>query len=78
MSRSTLEERVANLELQLNALLADPKGAQHVKDWRRTRGAFPGDELIKQVFEEGRKIRRAARNKKQPSSRNGKRRQSHS
>jgi hypothetical protein len=35
------------------------------KDWRRTRGAFTGDEFIKQVFEEGRKIRDAERKRAQ-------------
>jgi hypothetical protein len=61
MSRATLEQRVAALERQINSLLANQAGAGHAKDWRRTRGAFTGDELMKQVFEEGRKIRQAER-----------------
>jgi hypothetical protein len=62
MGRATLEERVAVLEKQVGALLADPiSGARRAKDWRRTRGAFTGDDLMKQIFEEGRKIREAER-----------------
>jgi hypothetical protein len=45
------------------------------KDWRRMRGVFTGDHLMKQVFEEGRKIRDAERKRAQPRS--GKRRQAH-
>src|SRR5438477_317520 len=59
MSRATLEERVAALERQVDALLANHAGTGRTKDWRRTRGAFTGDDLMKQAFEEGRKIRRA-------------------
>jgi hypothetical protein len=76
MSRATLEERVAALESQVAALLANHTGTGHAKDWRRTRGAFTGDDVMKQVFEEGRKIRDAERKPTQP--RNGKKRQAHS
>ncbi len=69
MSRATLEERVAALERQVGDLLANAAGSARVKDWRRTRGAFTGDELMKQVFEEGRKIREAERKRAQPKSR---------
>jgi hypothetical protein len=61
MARATLEERVAALERQVGALLGNENGARRVKDWRRTRGAFTGDDLMKQVFAEGRKIRDADR-----------------
>jgi hypothetical protein len=69
MSRATLEERVAALEKQVGDLLANAAGSTRVKDWRRTRGAFTGDELMKQVFEEGRKIRETERKRAQPKSR---------
>lgn len=68
MSRATLEERVAALERQLGILLANHAGARRTKDWRRTRGAFAGDDLIKQIFEAGRKIRDAERKRAQPRS----------
>jgi hypothetical protein len=72
MSRATLEERVAALERQVGALLAEfahPTGTGHATDWRRTRGAFTGDQLMKQVFEEGRKVREAERRRARPRSR---------
>jgi phage tail tape-measure protein len=78
MSRTTLEDRVAALERQVSALLAGHTGAQptKVKDWRRTRGAFTGDVLMRQVFEEGRRIRKMDR--KRAQARNSKKRQSRS
>ena len=76
MARATLEERVAALERQVGALLANHAGVKRTKDWRRTRGAFTGDHLMKQVFEEGRKIRDAERPRAQSQS--GKKRQAHS
>jgi hypothetical protein len=72
MSRATLEERVATLEKQVMSLLANHTGTSRVKDWRRTRGAFTGDDVMKQIFEEGRKIRAAERKRAQP--RTGKKR----
>jgi hypothetical protein len=72
MSRTTLEERVAVLEKQGGALLVNQAWPERAKDWRRTRGAFTGDDLMKQVFEEGRKIRDAER--KLAQARGGKKR----
>jgi hypothetical protein len=69
MSRATLEGRVAALERQVSALLADPAGRGRAKDWRHTRGVFTGDDLMKQVFEEGRKLRVAERKRAQTRSR---------
>jgi hypothetical protein len=68
MSRATLEQRVAALERQVGTLLANHAGTKRAKDWRRTRGAFTGDDLMKQIFEEGRKIRDAQRKRAQPRS----------
>ena len=75
MSRATLEERVAALEKQVGVLLSNHAGTGRAKDWRRTRGVFTGDDLMKQIFEEGRKIRVAERKRAQPRS--GKKRQAH-
>ena len=66
MSHATLEERVAALEKQVGELLAGRAGVGRAKDWRRTRGAFTGDDLMKQVFEEGRRIREAQRRRVPP------------
>ena len=70
MSRSTLEKRVTELEKQVQASLADHSADGRAKDWRRTRGAFTGDDLMEQVFEEGRNIREAER--KRARARGGK------
>ncbi len=70
MSRATLEERVAALERRVGDLLAHQAGVGRAKDWRRTRGAFTEDDLMKQVFAEGRRIREAERKRAQrPSQR---------
>jgi hypothetical protein len=66
MSRATLEGRVLALEKQVADLLANPSGPGRAKDWRRTRGAFTVDDLMKQVFEEGRTIRDAERKHARP------------
>jgi hypothetical protein len=76
MSQATLEERVAVLERQVGALLANHAGTGRARDWRRTRGVFTGDDLMKQVFEEGRKIRDAERKRARPRSRKQRRAQS--
>jgi hypothetical protein len=76
MSRATLEERVKALERQVTALLANHNETGRVKDWRRTRGAFTGDDFMKQVFEEGHKIRKA--DSKLAQSQRPRRRQAHS
>jgi hypothetical protein len=61
MARATLEQRVAELERQVAALLANHGAPARVKDWRRTLGAFTGDDVMKQTFAEGRRIREAER-----------------
>jgi hypothetical protein len=61
MSRATLEERIATLEKKVDALMIKRGRAGATKDWRRTSGAFTGDEVMKQIFAEGRKIREAER-----------------
>jgi hypothetical protein len=69
MTRTKLEERVAALEKQLGALLAKETAVAPPKDWRATRGVFTGDDLMKQVFDEGRKIRDAERKRAQRPTR---------
>ena len=54
----TLEERVAALENKVYQLL---RGSRRQKDWRRTLGMFAGDELMKEIDAEARKIREADR-----------------
>ena len=70
MARTTLEERIATLEKKVDALLADNGPARRKKDWRRTSGAFTGDEVMKEIFEAGRKIREAERKRARLGGRN--------
>ena len=60
MNQPTLEERVAALEQIVLQLVANTQAGEK-KDWRSTIGMFAGDEVMKQISEEGRKIRAAER-----------------
>ena len=63
MSNKAVEERVTELERLVVALTSQSKtGNRRGKNWRRTLGAFTGDALMKQVFVQGRKIRKAEAN----------------
>lgn len=59
MSRATLEQRVSVLEEQVRAMLE--KSATAPTGLRRFSGVFTGDDLMKQIFEEGRRIRESER-----------------
>ena len=69
MSRASLEDRVVALEKQVALLLSDHSATRTAKDWRHTRGSFTGDDLMKQIFAEGPKIREAERKRAQPQPR---------
>lgn len=59
MAQPTLDQRVATLEQEvarLSQLLPGEKQPQQ-KDWRSTLGMFTGDPIMKEIIEEGRKIR---------------------
>lgn len=75
MARLTLTQRVAALEQQVKSLINQVEGAR-AKDWRRTVGAFAGDEFMREVFAEGQKIREADRARSR--STNGKKRKARS
>lgn len=60
MSQPTLEERVAALE-QTVARLLTQRPAPGPNDWRSTIGMFKDDPVMKEIQEEGRKIREADR-----------------
>lgn len=53
ISNPPLEQRVADLESKVAELLS---GSDR-RDWRRSIGMFAGDDLMKQIDEEGRKFR---------------------
>lgn len=66
MIGNTLEARVAELERQVAELLRTVKSTPGPNDWRSTIGMFSGDELMKQIDEEARKIREADRRRTRP------------
>ena len=61
--KTTLENRVAALEQKVIELTSALERVAQPKDWRSTIGAFAGDETMKRIFEQGRKIREADRRK---------------
>lgn len=63
MSGITLEERVEKLEKLVDILMHRPDVSARKKDWRRTAGMFDGDPLMKEIIEEGRRIREEDRRK---------------
>lgn len=56
-----LEERVDTLEKQVAELMERILAPPPEKDWRSTIGMFADDPLMKEIQEEGRKIREADR-----------------
>jgi hypothetical protein len=65
MSRLTLEQRVKSLESQLARVQDELRVVkfQNGKDWRRTIGAFTGDEGMQELFREAMRLREADRGK---------------
>jgi hypothetical protein len=64
MSQITLEalsERMAALETMVRQLLNRQAQPTPPRDWRRTVGMFSGDLLMQEIFEAGRQIRVAER-----------------
>jgi hypothetical protein len=59
MSQPTLDERVAALEQEVARLNKLQPGERRPpeKDWRSTLGMFAGDPIMKEIIEEGRRIR---------------------
>jgi hypothetical protein len=63
---ATLEERVAALEETVALLLSQSDSVIAKKDWRSTLGMFANDPIMKEIDEEGRRIRAADRQQAQP------------
>lgn len=63
MTQTLMAERLAALEKQVGELARRLLALEAPKDWRSTIGMFSGNEGMKEVFEEGRKIREADRAK---------------
>lgn len=63
MAQLSLEERMAALERQVADIKATIERETGTKDWRSTLGMFSGNEMMKEIDEEARKIREADRRK---------------
>lgn len=65
MSQPTLDERVAVLEQEVARLtkLLPGETRPPEKDWRSTLGMFAGDPIMKEIIDEGQKIRQRDREK---------------
>jgi hypothetical protein len=61
MSNAALKRRIAVLEETVARLLPGSMLPPVAKNWRSTIGMFPGDSVMKEIDEEGRKIREAER-----------------
>jgi hypothetical protein len=61
MTSATLEERVTTLERQVAGLMERILAPAPEKDWRSTIGMFANDPVMREIQEEGRKIREADR-----------------
>lgn len=61
MSNMTLDDRVTALEQTVAELMEKVLLPPAAKDWRSTIGVFAGNALMKEIDEEGRKIREADR-----------------
>jgi hypothetical protein len=60
---ATLEERVVKLERLVDMLLQRVDVSVRKKDWRRTAGMFDGDPLMREIIEEGQRVREEDRRK---------------
>ena len=61
MTQPTFEERLEALEKAVAQLAGRSQPALEGKDWRSTVGMFANDPVVKEIQEEGRKIREAER-----------------
>ena len=65
MTRRKLEERIASLEETVAQLVAVAGPGKQNGDWRSTVGMFEGDPVMKEIQEEGRRLREADRHEAQ-------------
>jgi len=61
MSETTLEERVTTLEKLVAEIVRKADTGMRKKDWRRTVGMFDRDSIMKEIIDEGRRVREADR-----------------
>ena len=63
MSNVTLEERMTKLEQIVDKFIHKSDVSTPKKDWRRTVGMFDGDPIMKEIIEEGQRIREEDRHR---------------
>jgi len=61
MAQNALTKRLEALEKQVAELTARVSALGIQPDWRKAIGMFAGDDYMKRIFEEGRRIREADR-----------------
>jgi hypothetical protein len=74
MTQVTLEERLNALEKQLTELQAQVQKLSRPKDWRNVVGMFEGDEVMKRILDNARKIREEDRRRTRPKATKSKQR----
>ena len=57
MSSLTVEDRLSRIEKLVDELVQKSIGGEPPKDWRHTVGMFDGDPIMREIIEEGRRIR---------------------
>ena len=57
MGEATLEERVIKLERLMETVLQQVDVSPRKKDWRRTAGMFDRDSMMKEIIDEGQRVR---------------------
>lgn len=62
----TLEERVSRLEKIVDRLLGGVDHDHTAKDWRSTIGMFDSDPVMKEIIDEGRRLRDEDRRRTAP------------
>lgn len=63
---ATLDERLARVEQLVEDLVRKSQLLDRPKDWRRTVGMFDDDPVMKEIIDEGRRIREQDRAEPQP------------
>jgi tetrahydromethanopterin S-methyltransferase subunit B len=67
MSQASIEERVTRLEQLMSQLLQASSPSQPGRDdWKHTFGRFAGDAVMKEIIEEGKRIREEDRRQGTP------------
>ena len=61
MAETTLEERVTTLEKLVAEIVRKADTGMRKKDWRCTVGMFDRDSIMKEIIDEGRRVREADR-----------------